>query len=144
MNILQIKKVLTRRTTSVGNDEPLCRGNLLGVDPEKVVGMSFEDDPTRTRNERMKIICSLIPQHYLTLIFWDTAKLFDKGFHWASALLISSNSCGRTRTYLEAASWSPGLRLTVTLPSMSITRSPIRELKTFRVVVDDTSRPMIQ
>ncbi|KAI3393725.1 hypothetical protein diail_3771 [Diaporthe ilicicola] len=43
------KSALTYRATSMAEDEPLCLGNLLGVDPSAVVDVD-------TREERMRVI----------------------------------------------------------------------------------------
>ncbi|KAK7942556.1 uncharacterized protein PG986_011669 [Apiospora aurea] len=64
MSIVQAKKALTWRSTSEKDDEPLCLGSLLGIDPESAVKTFIKDDPARTRLERMKVIWSSIPEHF--------------------------------------------------------------------------------
>ena len=144
MSIVQAKKALTWRSTSVEEDEPLCLGNILGIDPESVVKTSVKDDPARTRDERMKVIWRSLPKHYSSTVFWNSPKLQDRGFRWAASSLISGDSCGRVRTCIETATWHPGSGLLVTLPGITISRSPIQSPQTFRVYLHEDWRLMVQ
>ncbi|KAK8096060.1 hypothetical protein PG999_014082 [Apiospora kogelbergensis] len=123
MNIVQAKRALTWRSTSEEDDEPLCLGNLVGTDPESVVRTFFQNDPVRTRIERMKLIWRSLPQQYSSTVFWNSPKLHDDGFRWAPASLIGGEGCGRIRTCDESATWRSESGFLVTLPGFSSLKS---------------------
>jgi hypothetical protein len=136
MNIIQAKKALTFRSTSQSDDEPLCLGNLLGVDPEIIVRAG-------SKSERMKLIYSAIPRHFTSMIFWNSPKLTDPGFGWAPASLMAEG-CGRTRTCYENARWNAELGLVVNLPGVLFSRSYLMVPESFRLIVDGQIRLIVQ
>jgi hypothetical protein len=136
MNIQQAKKALTFRLTSVNDDEPLCLGNLLGLDPDSVVR-------ARSRAERMKLIWRSIPKHFASTLFWSSPKLKDEGYRWAAASLMEEG-CGRVQTCSEDARWDAGLGLIVTLPGILFTRSSLTILDSFRLILDGKTRLVVQ
>jgi hypothetical protein len=137
MNILQANKALTFRSTSVSDDEPLCLGNLLGVDPRRVVQAG-------TRDERMKVIWQSVPRHFSSTVFWRGPKLTERGLRWAPATLMGAG-CGRVRTCCEDAVMDPDeCGLLVTLPGILVTRAALRRMESFRMIVNDKDRFIVQ
>ena len=137
MNVMQANRALTFRSTSEADDEPLCLGNLLGVDPGSVVRAG-------TRNERMKVIWQNVSRHFSSTIFWSAPKLTADGFTWAPATFMEAG-CARAKTCSEKAvmkGHSGGLF--VTLPGILGTTTALRRPQTFRMVVDDHKRFVVQ
>lgn len=90
MALDRVKKALTYRATSVAEDEPLCLGNLLGVDPARVVG-------ARTREARMQVIWDDVfrpprSRGHGALVFARGAKLRCPGFRWAPVSLMDGHA----------------------------------------------------
>lgn len=128
MDIQQAKEALTFRSTSVSDDEPLCLGNLLGIDPESVVRAG-------SRTERMKLIWRSIPKAFASTIFWSSPKLQEDGFRWASASLMKEG-CGKVKISFEDARWDAEMGLIVTLPGILFTQPSLRLLDSFRLILD--------
>lgn len=80
------KPAMAIRSTSVADDEGLCLGNILGLDPEPLV-------KARTGEERMKLIWETVIQDAehatASYIFWKGPKLSTPGFRWAAATLMT-------------------------------------------------------
>ena len=136
MNVIQAKKALAFRSTSCSDDEPLCLGNLLGIDPKRVV-------KARSRTERMKLIWSSVPEHFASTIFWSSAKLDSDGYGWAAASFMA-DGCGSVRTCSECASWNAESGLSVALPGVLFHRSSLTTRRSFRLIVADNMYFIVQ
>jgi hypothetical protein len=90
MSIPETKKALAFRSTSMKDDEPLCLGNLLGLDSEEIVRASA--------SERMRKAWELQEDHFAPVIFWKGPKLQDEGFRWAPASFLD-RSVALTKGY---------------------------------------------
>ncbi|KAF7540755.1 hypothetical protein G7054_g1166 [Neopestalotiopsis clavispora] len=110
MTIIEAKKALTYRSTSNPADEPLCLGNLVGVDPAAVV-------KAKSRNERMKVIWRSLPQQFSEPIFWTGLKIKDQGYRWAAATLMHDNP---VETVAEDPRRNSGLRQAPSMPGLSV------------------------
>ncbi|KAI1448494.1 hypothetical protein F5Y02DRAFT_376426 [Annulohypoxylon stygium] len=143
MNIKQAKKALNFRSTSVSDDEPLCLGNLLGVDAESVARAGSNGDPARIRIERMKLIWKSLPQQFSSTIFWNAEKMNDEGFRWAPASLMGYGH-GNASTCSEEAHWEMGRGLIVTLPGIIFSRASVDELRSFRILTERNARLIVQ
>ena len=138
MNILQSNKALTFRSTSVSDDEPLCLGNLLGVDPEKVVRAG-------SKSERMRVIWESLTEQFTSTIFWNAPKLPYEGLQWAAATLMEGG-CGRARSSSPSAQLEFGHGLVVHTPGIAFTMSALEPLvpRSFRLVLEDNVRFIVQ
>jgi hypothetical protein len=73
---------LSDRTTSVGSDEPLCLGTLLGLDVLEIA-------PTEP-NLRMQKFWRMLPSIPHSMLFDDSAKLDVDGLRWAPVTFLRS------------------------------------------------------
>lgn len=89
MNLLEAKMALTFRSTSNQEDEPLCLGNLLGLNPAPIVY-------AKSLDERMKVIWQSLPNHFSAPLFWRSPRLQENGLRWAPSTLMDE-----TLTQLE-------------------------------------------
>lgn len=85
MEVHEVKPALTYRMTSNAEDEPLCLGNLLGVNPAAVVR-------ARTREARMRVIWEAVLARgggHAALIFARGPRLVSQpGYRWAPLSLM--------------------------------------------------------
>lgn len=138
MNIVQAKRALIYRSTSVADDEPLCLGNLLGIDPDKVVHAG-------SRVERMKLIWKSLPKHFSSTIFWDTSRFNDDRLRWAStSLMDDAGGCGRVETCFEDGCWDPSDGLVVTLPGVLLSHSNLDNWSSFSFTCDVKGSFLVQ
>ncbi|KAI1749454.1 hypothetical protein F4782DRAFT_303906 [Xylaria castorea] len=82
----QAKSALTYRTTSVKADEPLCLGNLLGVEPAAIVRAHGHE-------ARMEIIWDFLFSQgngHAMLLFAKGPRLRTPGYRWAPVSLMDS------------------------------------------------------
>lgn len=103
MGVDEVKMAVTYRTTSNAEDEPLCLGNLLGVDPAAVVH-------ARTREARMRVIWEAVLARgggHAALIFAGGPKLVSQpGYRWAPLSLMDGQPLeffgGLTQSFEQA------------------------------------------
>lgn len=122
MTITEARNSLMFRSTSDPNDEPLCLGNILGVEPDRIVGVQVEgdEDGTRTRTERMKVIWLSLETYYSDLVFWDMPKMQDEGFRWAPTSLMGGSHAAASAADDRGTTLEPGKGLRVKLPSVRL------------------------
>lgn len=119
LNPLGARDELVFRSTSNIHDEPLCLGNIMGVDPNVVVRAHVVGDPERTRTERMKAIWASIHDYNASILFWNTPKMQEDGFRWAPLSLMGNDSTSGVTTQ-RRATLIPGKGLRVKLPAIRL------------------------
>ncbi|KAK7708290.1 hypothetical protein SLS57_009024 [Botryosphaeria dothidea] len=74
---------LSRRTTSVGEDEALCLGSILGANMGPISQAAPQD--------RMKALWAQFPSVPRSLLFWNQDRLRNPGFRWAPRSFLGMN-----------------------------------------------------
>ena len=75
-----IFRQMSRRSTTVASDEPLCIGNLRGIEPKQIIRAKPE--------RRMSALWASIPHVPKEFIFWEGPRLNEEGYRWAPASLL--------------------------------------------------------
>lgn len=131
MNVLAVKNACTFRSTSVPSDEPLCLGNILGVDPVTVVNAPAA--------ERMEIIWESQKEYFALSVFSFGQELTKTGYRWAAASqmdgLATSNKTYHGQTP-EAYLSDRGLMVQVSGVVLSVSK---REVDPNFAFCDETS-----
>lgn len=118
MTIDGVQNAITHRATSMARDEPLCLGNLLGVDPAAVVA-------ARTPEARMEIIWDTVfsqGRGHGAVVFSGAPKLRTPGYRWAPSSLMDGDPLefwGGLSSFIKDAQKVP-LGLIISAPAVSI------------------------
>lgn len=107
-----LTRALKYRTTSKREDEAVCLGPLLGLDPEQISLILSE----RSAEARMQKIYTFMGEIPAAVLFNPAKKLTDDGFSWAPASLLglrehidfsnrSAAKCDADGLHVQFAGW---------------------------------------
>ena len=83
LTLQALSEVIYERSTSVATDEPICLGNMTGLDMDQLMKAAPE--------VRMKRFWELQEAYSGDLIFWSGRRLEDKGYRWAPASFMNQH-----------------------------------------------------